>query len=432
MHERHHSLSPLLSLGSSHPSEIKTGPILSFTDRDQSNVSMKSSHQPLASSHLHSLTSVQQMPQSLPAPPTAVVSSPFNRTPSTSNLPSLSSTQSSLSDNSQSISSLSPLPGLKVYDHYHDSLCRDLSQPGSSIMFANKVHSLNLITRSHIYDLRTISSNEDRAAKLLDYVREAIQSSNKSFELFIACLRTIKVHEVLAESMSRSHRLQLVFRNMTKLSSKEINLTLLSTSLNDQKLISDNAKSRALSCQEPREFFSVIYNDLKATALGEDFLDFLDEVEQTRGMRTLLSEGSGGTTVRPMDIIPTIQVLPITGEEVPEEEEEEEVETGISEGNKKSPDVESDNFLSAESSLREKSMDVFHDSLPHSSIAASAGKDFLNHRQRIESDGSVIGVESQRDELEAGSQQSGGSTPKNHSDRTTSTSVSLCIQELFF
>jgi len=238
---------------------------------------------------------------------------------------------------------------------------------------ANKVHSLNLITRSHIYELRETPSNQQKASKLLDRVRESIQISNKNFELFIACLKTIKAHEALANEISAAHRLQLVFRSMTKLSRSDLNLTLFCNSLNDQKLIPDQVKMEALGTQSSREFFSLIYTHLQSVGLGADLLDFLDDIEQTKGLRSSLEASTAPPRESELTIadLPEIQVLPSFRSRLSDNEDVQKDEiTEPAKKREESPELDSEKFMSAESSPRDRlSVDDFQDSLTHNLIA---------------------------------------------------------------
>ena len=265
-------------------------------------------------------------------------------------------------------------------------------------------------------------------SKLLEYLEESIRSSHKNFELFIACLKSTKDHVALAEALSRGHYLQLVLRNMQKISTTELNLNAFCHTLNDHKLISDGTKRLAMSCQDSHGFCSAIYNELKPTQLGEDFLDILRQFENTRSTCAELDEGSRSSGFS-SEVSTDIPLLTVTDDT---QDLQSSTELEVRE-KKDNHDVESDTFMSAESSLRERSVDVFHDSISDGSSAASARKDFLNHRQRLESDGSSgYGVESQVGEEKPHEVQelgSGGSTPKNHSARPVSTTLQ-CLMKI--
>ena len=86
--------------------------------------------------------------------------------------------------------------------------------------------------------------------------------------------------------------------NRLKLSDMELNLTTLC----HYKLISDDTKRRALLCQEIREFRSVIYTDLKSKHLVEDFLDILQQFENTRSDCAML-EGDCGSSGRCIEFV---------------------------------------------------------------------------------------------------------------------------------
>ena len=215
-----------------------------------------------------------------------------------------------------------------------------------------------------------------------------------------------------------------MFRNMCKISDTELNFTGFCHALNDQQLISDEIKLKALGSPEPAVFCSVLCDAMKVHDLDEDFKEILRHFENTAIFFPSWKSSPEVVDVDSPILFPSIDISDTTS-----------VVTQGAKGprdGEASPDLDSDNFQSAESSsIRERSVEIYHDSISHS--VSKDKKDFLGYHQGLESTEN-IGVASNsgvpaglevKDVRESGS---GGSTPRNQSARPVRGVTGLSVQ----
>lgn len=158
------------------------------------------------------------------------------------------------------------------------------------ILITNKSFSVGLVTRSQLYDLRAMPSDQDKAANLLVHIESSLHKEPRAFELFVGSLRSISTHVTLADAMSRVYRLHLVRRRMEKFSETDLNFTLMCNRLNDQRLISDSTKEQAFKLEDPLAFCRFLFKEMDSMGIGEVFLDLLDAFENTKSLRAILRD----------------------------------------------------------------------------------------------------------------------------------------------
>ncbi len=316
--------------------------------------------------------------------------------------------------------SKSPLTGLKIFKNHLHLIQQSLSEFDNSVVVAN-LYNLNVFSQSQFNELKSVSSHLERAVKLVFYLEGRLKESQKNFDLFVGVLINIPERNSLGRELSEGNYLYVIHDTLKQSSEEILNLTEFCNALNKHKLISDGVKSKALSREKPEDLLIVIFDEIKTKIFAKDFIDILRTFENTKSMSFLLESDIKDSNIS-KTVLPTLPHSVMESASYGDDSKDilgsvgsGSIDSGIKSASQtialSDPDVESDKFVSAESYIRDKSMDVFHDSLTHSRT------DLVDFRPRTDSTVSIghDGVEKQAQES-----GSGCSTPRNHSARLVS------------
>ena len=157
-------------------------------------------------------------------------------------------------------------------------------------MLANSVYSNGIITQEDLHQLRTISSSESKASKLVSLIKDTLLQNTFKFDSFISSLRSISVSSALADKVDSAYRFNLVVHRMKKVYEDSIDVNYLAAQLNSSKLISDETQFRGVSSGSITNMCSIILAELDSRGLGEAFLSLLEAYKNTRNIAYTLKE----------------------------------------------------------------------------------------------------------------------------------------------
>lgn len=262
---------------------------------------------------------------------------------------------------------------VKTFQSFHSQLVTGLSH--NSIMLANDAFSRGLITQADLHALRIVSSNEKRAAQLVDHIQQTLIQHPFKFESFVSILRSSRDLDQLAEAISWRYRFNLVCLKMKKVSEDSLDLNYLSAELNNSQLISDDIRRKAATARNFVDMCSVFLSELKSKNLLTQFLDLLEGYPNTKSV---------GAELRASEVeLETDRVTKLQHSTVRESRKRLKSNTSSSEGHPshfQSPEAskvssgDSDQFHSAASDIDmdSSSRDVgpFSDSLPEVAVTS--------------------------------------------------------------
>ncbi len=158
------------------------------------------------------------------------------------------------------------------------------------IMLANAVFSKGIITQDDLHAIRVVPSDPKKAAKLVSLIETTLYNHPYKFESFTSALHSISSLSPLADKISHLYRFNRVARKMKDTTESLLDMNHLSAELNNSKLISDVARIKAAGAANFVDMCSIFLAELQGKELAEPYLSLLNSFPNTRAACATLKE----------------------------------------------------------------------------------------------------------------------------------------------
>ena len=182
-------------------------------------------------------------------------------------------------------------PSSVEYQTFHSFLeSLELITQSDPIMLANALFSSGIICQDSLHKLRTLHSDERKAAYLISLLKDILYHQPFKFDGFVKALHSIHIHEALADRLSQTYRFNFIMHKMKKYSQDNLDLNYFNTELNNSKLISDSVHMKASRAGNLIEMCTILLGALEPIGLGESFLNHLDSFQNTKSVSFQLKD----------------------------------------------------------------------------------------------------------------------------------------------